>query len=225
MTVPTDRLNDDATVAVAHPALAADELADALRAGRAVDDERFDRLLPGRLRRASGVFWTPLAVVARAAAWLAEARVDSVVDIGSGAGKFCVAAALATTCRYTGLEHRARLVATAGRLARQLRVDDRVTFVAGGLEPRAVPVADAYYLYNPFAENRFAPEAHLDDDVVLGEARYLADIATVEAVLRDARAGTLVILYNGFGGELPAGYAPVRADRTLPNLLQMWIQR
>ena len=50
---------------------------------------------------------------------LASGAVDvqSVVDIGSGAGKFCVAAALGSGCRFTGLEQRPRLVAAARTLA------------------------------------------------------------------------------------------------------------
>lgn len=200
------------------------ELADQIRAGGVPDDALFDRFLPHRLRLASGVFWTPLVVAARAAGWFADAGVTSVVDIGSGAGKFCVAAALGTTCRYVGLEHRPRLVAAARRLARQFGVDDRVQFIAASVDPRTTPLADAYYLYNPFGENRFGPDDHLDEDVELGEDRYLRDIAAVEELLRRAPAGTRVVTYNGFGGVVPDGYVQVRVDRTLPNMLRMWLR-
>lgn len=222
MTVPFD-LSDAAAPTRVPPA--ADELAALIRDGHTVDDELFDRFLPVRLRVASGVFWTPLVVVARAAVWLAEADVGLVVDIGSGVGKFCVAAALATRCHYIGVEHRPRLVAAAARLARLFRVDDRATFVSASLDPHTLPVAEAYYLYNPFGENRFGPDGHLDEDVELGEARYLGDIAAVEAVLHAARAGTYVITYNGFGGAVPDGWTQIRVDRTLPNMLRMWVKR
>ena len=198
------------------------ELADEIRAGGRPDDELFDRFLPLRLRLASGVFWTPLVVAARAAAWFAELGIASVVDIGSGAGKFCVAAALGGTCRFTGLEQRPRLVTAAERLARLFQVGDRVRFIAGALDPSSVPPADAYYLFNPFAENRFGPEDHLDEDVELGEARYQQDIAAVEDVLRRARCGSYVVTYNGFGGHVPEDYEKIRVDRTLPNMLRMW---
>jgi predicted RNA methylase len=222
MTAPSDLSRDPASARVPP---AADELAALIRAGATVDDELFDRFLPLRLRVASAVFWTPLVVAARTALWLAEADVGSVVDIGAGVGKFCVAAALATRCRYVGVEYRARLVAAAGRLARLFRVEDRVTFVTARLDPRTLPVAEAYYLYNPFGENRFGPDGHLDEDVELGEARYDRDVAAVEAVLDDARAGTYVITYNGFGGVVPDGWAQIRVDRTLPNMLRMWVKR
>lgn len=204
------------------PPPTADELADAIRAGGQPDDGAFDRFLPIRLRVVSGMFWTPLAVAARTAEWFAELGVRSVVDIGSGVGKFCVAAALGGTCRFTGLEQRPRLVIAAGRLARQFRVDDRVRFVAGILDPSTAPAADAYYLFNPFGENRFGPEAHLDEDVELGEDRYRRDIAAVEQLLDRAPTGTYVVTYNGFGGHVPDGYDQIRVDRTLPNMLRMW---
>jgi len=211
----------------AHPARVivprtARELAQEIQHGGVLDDELFDRFLPFRLRVMSRVFWTPLVVTDRVAAWFAELGVVTVVDIGSGAGKFCVAAALAGGGRFLGLEQRPSLVKVARRLARAFGVDDRVEFVEGILDPGTVPAADAYYLFNPFGENRFGPEAHLDEDVELSEDRYRRDIAGVEDMLRRARPGTYVVTYNGFGGAVPDDYTEIRIDCTLPNLLQMW---
>ncbi|HET7504817.1 MAG TPA: hypothetical protein VFK02_27530 [Kofleriaceae bacterium] len=198
------------------------QLAALIRAGGEPHDEAFDQFLPARLREVSGRFWTPLVVAARTAAWFAELEVATVVDIGSGAGKFCVAAALGCSTRFVGLEQRPRLVAAAGRLARAFGVDDRVRFVAGALDPVTAPAADAYYLFNPFGENRFGPEGHLDEDVELGEERYQRDIAAVELLLERAPVGTYVVTYNGFGGRVPFGYDQIRVDRTLPNMLRMF---
>ena len=59
---------------------------------------------PKGLRGVSGQHWTQLVVAKRAAEWLDALRIRIVVDIGSGVGKFCVAAALVGHCRFTGLE-------------------------------------------------------------------------------------------------------------------------
>ena len=198
------------------------ELADEIRRGGLPDDELFDLFLPLPLRVMSRLFWTPLAVAVRAAGWFAELDVGTVADIGSGAGKFCVAAALAGGCRFIGLEQRPALVDAAERLARAFAVDDRVRFVVGVLDPATVPAADAYYLYNPFGENRFGPEAHIDEAVELSGDRFRRDVARVEDMLRQARPGTYVVTYNGFGGRVPDDYTEIRIDCTLPNLLQMW---
>src|SRR5258708_5890262 len=104
-------------------------VADALRAGRCPPDQAFDGFLPAELRVVSHQYWTPLVVAKRTAEWLDDLNVRTVVDIGSGAGKLCVAAALACHCHFTGLERRSRLVAEARTLARVFDVDDRVNFV------------------------------------------------------------------------------------------------
>jgi SAM-dependent methyltransferase len=199
------------------------ELAIALRTGRCPSDHAFDRFLPQELLRVvSGQYWTPLVVAARAAAWLDDVDVRTVVDIGSGAGKFCVAAALSGQCHFTGMEHRPRLVDASRMLCQVFGVEDRVHFIEGTLGETAVPPADAYYLYNPFGENLFGSIDHLDEDVELGEERYDRDIAAVEGLLHEARVGTCVLTYNGFGGQIPPTYREVRVDYELPSVLRLW---
>lgn len=185
-------------------------------------DGAFDRFLPYDARVASGRHWTPLAVVLRVADWIDELGVTSVVDLGSGVGKFCVATALATGCELVGIEQRARFVATSRALANRFGVGQRVTFVEGALGECAIPEADAYYLYNPFGENLFGPEGGLGDDVVLSTARYKRDVGLLETFFALAPLGTVVIKYNGFGGRMPAGYDAIRVDRELPNVLRAW---
>ena len=204
------------------PSLSTVEIAAALGAGRAVSDRAFDRFLPEELARVSRVYWTPVAVAARAARWLDDLGVKTVLDIGSGAGKFCVTAALAGRSRFRGLEQRGRLVRTARVLARRFGVEKRVRFVKGDVGARPPLPAEAYYLYNPFGENLFGPDEHLDTEVELNRERYERDVAEVEGLLHDARVGTYVITYNGFGGRVPDTYKEVRVDRSLPNLLKMW---
>src|SRR4051812_18571180 len=74
------------------------QVAEALGAGMRLTDASFDQFLFDPLRALSSQHWTPLAVAARAAEWFEQRNIRTVVDIGSGAGKFCVAAALAGHC-------------------------------------------------------------------------------------------------------------------------------
>jgi SAM-dependent methyltransferase len=198
------------------------QIADALRLGRCPADRAFDRYLPDDLQVLSPHWWTPLSVVMRAARWLDDFSVRNVVDIGSGAGKLCVAAALAGSCRFVGLEQRPRLVAAARALAGLFEVEERVRFIEGALGAVEVPAADAYYLFNPFEENIYEAYEPMDEEVELSRARYEHDVGLVEDLLRRAPAGTCVLTYNGFGGRIPEGYAVVRLDRDLPNVLCMW---
>jgi hypothetical protein len=164
-------------------------------------------------------------VALRAAQWLADAGVKTVVDIGSGAGKFCVVAALASPCAFTGLEQRPRFVRAASALAQRFGLDDRVRFLQGAVSLGAVPAADAYYLYNPFGENLFGPADNLGHDVELSPKRHQQDVALMTAFFERAPAGTLVVKYNGFGGRMPPSYEEVAVDREMPNVLRMWRQR
>lgn len=181
----------------------------------------FDQFLPDELRAVSDQYWTPLAVIQRAAEWLDEFNVRTVLDIGSGSGKFCIAAALGTHCHFTGLEQRPRLVAAARTLARTFGVTDRACFIEGVFGVQELPRVDAYYVYNPFDEAAFHPETRLDHDVDHSHERRHRDIAAMQKLLREAHVGTYVLTYNGFGGNLPLAYRELRVDRGLPQVLRL----
>lgn len=202
--------------------LTPEQIGEALREGRCPADRAFDRYLPDDLRALSRYYWTPLLAIVRAARWLDDLDVRTVVDIGSGAGKFCVAGALATRCSFVGLEHRPRLVAAARALAELFEVEDRVRFIEGALGEADLPAADAYYLFNPFGENLFGASECIDEDVELGDERYEHDVATTLELLRSAPPGTCLLTYNGFGGRVPEGYQQVRLDLDLSSVLRMW---
>lgn len=167
-------------------------------------------------------FWTPLAVAWQATHWLRELGARSVLDIGSGAGKFCVAAHLAGGLRCTGLEQRARLVEAARQLARVFEVEEQVCFLHGALGEVPLPEVDAYYMYNPFGENLFGPDDHLDEDVELGTGRYSRDLSAAESLLDGAPVGTVLLTYNGFGGDVPSSYRAIRVDDSRLNVLRAW---
>ena len=122
-----------------------ERIAASIRMGTPVSDRLFDRFMAREARSASVHYWTSLAAAVRAGEWLDEVGAHTVLDIGSGAGKFCVAAALASKVRFVGIEHRARLVTAARELARQFEVEARVAFIHGALE--AVARVEACLLY------------------------------------------------------------------------------
>jgi SAM-dependent methyltransferase len=197
-----------------------ERIAAALRVGYCPPDGVFDAFLPEDLANLSADQWTPLEVAVVAASWLAELGLKRVVDIGSGPGKFCVAAALAGNGAFIGLEQNPRFVRVARTLARLFGVEERVHFLHGNLGEGALPEAEAYYLYNPFAQHLFAPSDG-------GEAtpdyhRYRRDVMSAQDTFRRAPSGTIVLTYNGFGGLMPSSYEACRVDRELPCVLRMW---
>jgi len=201
---------------------AAQYLAEAMRTGSCPKDRSFDRFLPEPLRLVSREYWTPLAVAKRAAEWAEELGVRTVVDIGSGAGKFCVAGALFSKCRFTGLEQYSSLVTSARALVDLFNLDDRVSFVAGALGTVPAPIGDAYYFFNPFGEYRLGADHPSEAGAEFTDTRYADDVAAAEDLLRNVPVGTWILTYNGFGGRLPAGYELVRVDWELRGVLRLW---
>lgn len=201
---------------------AARQLADSLQSDRCPTDLEFDRFLPERLRAVSPLYWSPLAVTQRSAEWFTDAGIRSVVDIGSGAGKFCVAGALFGQCRFTGLEQRTFLTQSARALARLFNVHDRVRFVDGALGMVPTPIADAYYFFNPFGDYSFGLGRPVEMDGECSDARRTDDIAAAEQLLRRAAIGTWVLTFNEFGGRMPRGYDLIRVDVELTGALRLW---
>jgi SAM-dependent methyltransferase len=197
------------------------QIAAVLRRGERPSERHFDRFLPVALQ-ASSPHWTPLAVALKTAAWFRELGVKTVVDVGAGAGKPCVAIALASECELTGIEQRAGLVAAARELAQLFAVADRVRFVHAELASAPLPAADAYYLYNPFGENLLPPGDCIDRDVELNEHRHQREVAWFERQLALAPPATYVVEYAGFGGRMPAGYRQLDADMKHRYPLRLW---
>lgn len=187
-----------------------------------VAERVFDHYLPPELRLHSESYWTPLAVIRRAGRWLDGLGVRTVLDIGSGSGKFCVAGALASRCTFTGIEHRPRLVNAARSLARLFQVEDRVRFIEAALGDQPLPAADAYYFYNPFGENLVARVEHLDQDVEVGFERYLRDLQRAKELIAGAPVGTVVLTYHGLGCSIPSSYREMCPDPGSRGLLRMW---
>jgi predicted RNA methylase len=194
---------------------------EALRSGQLVEDRQFDLLYPLPLRRVSQIHWTPVEIAMRAARLLAKEPGSRLLDVGAGVGKFCVIAAATVRASVSGIEHRGRLVEIADDVAIRIGVD--VTFRHGTLADCDPRDFDGVYLFNPFAENMSARDDHLDDTVELSEWRYWRDVATTERFLREARAGTRVVTYCGWGGSMPPEYRLAFRGRN-GGTLDLWIK-
>lgn len=194
----------------------------ALRNHLPLEDDVFDSLLPEPLGDRSSLYWTPLSVIEMASQWLTEAGARTVLDVGSGPGKFVVATALLSDLFVTGVEHRAALHAAAQGLVEILGAGDRVRLVHAPIDEVDMTQFDALYLFNPFGENLFAEEEQLDKTVALSEARYHEDVARMESTLERAPTGTLFLTYHGFGGRIPGSYFPMKSDFAGSDVLRLW---
>lgn len=195
---------------------------EALARRDAVSDEALDALFPPELTRVSAQHFTPVEVARRASEWLAPDPSSRVLDVGAGAGRFCLVGALHTGGEFTGIEQRASLVSVAREVAREHSVA-RVTFVQGDIRDVDYGAFDGFYVFNPFAENYLPPDERIDDSVEWSQARFDADIAFLEARLAERPPGTRVVTWNGFGGHLEQ-YVCARREGYLGAVLEYLVR-
>jgi SAM-dependent methyltransferase len=187
-------------------------------------DESFDDELPLGLQLKSSVFFTPIDVARHAAALLAPEQGMRVLDIGAGAGKFCLAAALAIpSAAFVGVEWRGHLVRLANRLAGKLQLANARFIHADALDLDWTEY-DAFYLYNPFAEQLFEAAFTLDRTIALDPQNFVHYVSEVRQRLALARVGTRVVTYHGYGAPAPLGYELARKDPAGSDCVELWIK-
>jgi SAM-dependent methyltransferase len=196
------------------------DVIESLRAGRRVRDAEFDAVYPDDVRRVSAHFWTPLEVARTASRWLASEGARSVLDVGSGAGKFCIIANLTSGHQVTGLEQRSALLDAARNASNAYGASAQ--FKLGTLETFDPAAFDAFYLFNPFGENLYPTDEQFDTGPVLSSLRYSHDLSIFEHWLDHAPAGTCVVTYHGFGGRMPCTYELMRVLPKGSDYLRLW---
>lgn len=169
-----------------------------------VEDERFDRVYPDRIRQLSSVFWTPVHIAAPAADLLVTAPDIRVLDIGCGPGKFCLVAASLTDGHFTGVEQREDLIAAARSAVAELQLTG-IEFLHANVVDVSFADYDAFYIFNPFEENMY--QSHrIDSAVPLSPELFKAYTGYVAEQLGRRPLGTRVVTYMGYGDEIPACY-------------------
>ena len=200
----------------------AQKLAADLRGGRKVSDAQFDQIFPPLIRKISEVHWTPVEIAIRAAELLATDEKTRVLDVGSGAGKFCLVASLSARGQFTGVEQRLHLLQTARTCAEELGAS-QASFVLGNMADLVWDVFDAFYLFNPFYENVLR-SIRIDNTVSHSQVKFNRAIETVRNKLIAARLGTKVVTYHGFGGEVPRGYHRLKREPIGTSHLELWVK-
>jgi SAM-dependent methyltransferase len=184
-------------------------------------DDELDEVYPPAIRAVSSSFWTPVRVALRAAELLVTSPATRVLDVGSGVGKFCLVGAAATGATFVGVEHRARFVAMATRVAAECGVPS-AHFRCATFETVDVEEFDAIYFFNPFEENLWRPADRLDETVPLSRERFALDTTRAKQLLARARVGTRVVTYHGFGSNMPPGFRLDVRERQGSGCLDRW---
>jgi len=186
-----------------------------------LNDETFDWLYPEPVEAISKKHWTPLAVAQRAAEFLAEPG-KTVLDIGSGAGKFCLAAAYyQPECYFFGVEQRHELVDCAYEAKFYMRLNN-VNFLCANITQIDFKKFDNFYFYNAFFENIETDNA-IDDTIATSYSLYAYYTRYLYNQLERRPSGTRLVTFHSFGTEVPHSYQ--LADIANEGFLKMWIKR
>lgn len=183
-----------------------------------IKDEEFDALYPVKIRMLSGTHWTPVDVAKKAIAFLDQEGGSAVLDLGSGAGKFCLVAAANSNAIITGVEQRENLVQVSRKLAVKYQLH-QVDFIHGDLKNLDFTKYKAFYFFNSFEENINIKDK-LDKDNSINFEQY----HTYTKLLRDkfeaADSGTRIVTYCGDAAEIPENYLLVKSSNK--GKLRFW---
>ncbi|WP_245942362.1 class I SAM-dependent methyltransferase [Algoriphagus chordae] len=133
-----------------------------------IKDDDFDALYPIKMKKLSGTHWTPVDVAKKGMAFLNEKGQCSVLDVGSGAGKFCLIAAAISDSTVTGVEQRESLVQLSRKLAGKCKLQN-LNFIHGDFVKLDFRDYDSFYFFNSLEENiNLTDKLNKDSSVNLG---------------------------------------------------------
>jgi SAM-dependent methyltransferase len=184
-------------------------------------DERFDDQYPPSISVLAGRHWTPLSVAGRVAKFLATSDDVRVLDIGSGIGKFCLAAAyFAPNALFYGVEQRKRLVHHAEKAKEALGLNNAFFFHANFTQIDFSKY-DHFYFYNSFYENLDGTDK-IDDSIEYSAELYNYYNRYLYKQLAQRPAGTRLVTYHSDECEIPPDFHQV--ESAMNGWLKFWIK-
>ena len=183
-----------------------------------ITDDEFDSLYPPAIRKISALYFTPISVAVRAAAYLSKSANSRVLDIGSGAGKFCIAGALHTQGEFIGVEYRKSFWLAASHIVQRYNLN-HVGFIHSNIDKIDFAEYDAFYFFNSFYENVHESNK-INTEVDLNPSLYLEYSDYVKAQLDQRPIKTKVVTYFSYTKEIPPSYKLVATD--FEGKLKMW---
>jgi hypothetical protein len=195
---------------------------DALALFNYQNDDAFDEHFSPRIKKLSQLHWTPLAVAQKAAEFLAPHPGCRVIDIGSGAGKFCIAAAhYCPESEFHGIEQREHLHLTALR-SKALSGLENVQLMHGDFTQLSLNPYTGIYFFNSFAENLYT-YGRIDNTIQHSASLYNYYANYLYKVLQEKPGGTRLASYHVSENEIPICYELIATD--FKDNLKLWIRR
>lgn len=175
-----------------------------LRLNMELDDETFNEIYPLPVQQLSKRHWTPVEVAKMAAGFLVPSPGTKVLDIGSGAGKFCLVGATSTEGHFTGVEQRKNLVDLSEEIASAYNIKN-TSFIHANITEIDFSGYSSFYFYNSFHEN-IESDARIDSQVETSQKYYAYYTDYVNLALSKKPAGTRLVTYWSLFSDVPSNY-------------------
>ncbi len=183
-----------------------------------IEDSEFDSIFTEEVLVESELNYTPFMVSKIAATYLADKIGVKILDVGSGAGKFCMIGSSCTNASYTGVEQRESLYNEANRIALLYHLPN-IEFIHSNITNIDFKEYDAFYFYNSFFENICMID-NIDYEVHLSHELYDKYSFYVKAQLDGMPIGTKLVTYFSYLREVPDSYQLKYSD--FEGKLKMW---
>lgn len=183
-----------------------------------VKDAIFNELYPPNIKVVAEKHWTPVAVAKMAAKYLAEKPGTKVLDIGAGAGKFCLVGAASTEGFFYGVEQRSSLTKISKKIAVRHNIAN-VEFIHSNIDKISFSDYEAFYFFNSFFENIDTLNP-IDDTILPDSDLYHAYSDYVKEQLNKTPVGTRLVTYWSKWDEIPTNFEFV--DSACNGFLSFW---
>ncbi len=168
----------------------------------------FNQLYNPYIQQIAEFHFSLVDVALAAAAYLVDAPTSKVLDIGAGAGKFCLIGAATTNGHFTGIELRANLVKIAQDLSTAHQISN-TTFIEDNITNIEFKHYSAFYHFNAFYEN-IDPTGIIDQTIPLNKELYTSYSQYVKKQLQTMPIGTKLATYFSYKEEVPNDYKAVK---------------
>lgn len=189
-----------------------------LRQNMNVKDAVFNGIYPPNIQAVAERHWTPVAVAKMAAEYLVDSPGKKVLDIGAGAGKFCLVGAASTTGFFYGVEQRSSLTKISRKIAERHNITN-VEFINSNINKVNFSNYEAFYFFNSFFEN-IDTSFPIDHTILPDNDLYHSYSDYVKEQLHKTPVGTRLVTYWSKWDEIPGSFELV--DSACNGFLSFW---
>lgn len=182
-----------------------------------ITDKEFDLLYQAKIKSFAHTHWTPVDVARKAIQYLGEEG-KSVLDIGSGAGKFCLIAAANSQSKITGVEQRANLIQVSRKIAASFHLGN-LDFIQDDMINVDFTCFENFYFFNSFEENINLKEK-LNEDNEINNEKYIDSVNFLKNRFESAPEETRIVTYCGECEEIPSCYKLIKTSNK--GKLKFW---